>query len=201
MNPKPIIADERFVLRKFADYLKRGSGCNLWYKLNYSLGNRKLPISQPKIDLIYGPIVNGSRYTPISAAEIKYIRVTKDRGITHSYYAGLDEALALLRYGVDYALLIHLIDIKLLEQSILSYPKTLHILIRNLKLPIGYRVYAVNTIHDVKFYTTLLRPQIDLKGLWIGAPQNPLLSENFETCGLVNKFRKRIINNLKLRSH
>jgi len=61
---------------------------------------------QPDIDLLYGPIASGRKKTPMHAVEIKYFGEIKARAIPKTrqgegFYAGLNQALALLLYGVD----------------------------------------------------------------------------------------------------
>jgi len=60
-----------------------------------------------------------------------------------SYYSGLDEALAPLVLGFDHVLLIHLVERKL-HKTFLNYAKTLSDIIKRLKVPIGYRIYALS---------------------------------------------------------
>lgn len=62
-----------------------------WQKHNLNIKNA--PPSQPEIDMI---LVDD--FDIIRAVEIKWIRVTK-KGISSSYYRGLDQALAYLSFG------------------------------------------------------------------------------------------------------
>ena len=69
---------------------------------------------QPDIDMLCGPIANGERSAPISAVELKLFTnkggrfpvIPKTRS-GEGFYAGIDQALALLLNGVDYSWLWH----------------------------------------------------------------------------------------------
>ena len=171
-----------WTVEEYNIYAGLGRDASLRYR--YGVGYKGLEhpphLGQPTIDLLYGPLKGGRRHTPIYACEFKYIR--SSRGL--SYYAGLDEALALLTYGVDKVKLIHLIDRKAWrDDRIKTYPDAMFILITLLRLPIGFETYLVDE-------TGIFQ---ELEETWIEPPQNPLLEEDF-----VKKTRKFIIKDLAL---
>jgi hypothetical protein len=70
---------------------------------------------QPDIDLLYCQSIEGQLQSPIVAAEIKlfskgtgYGKLIPKTSSWGGYYAGLDEAIALLDFGIDYVYLWHL---------------------------------------------------------------------------------------------
>ena len=69
---------------------------------------------QPDIDIFYGPMQNGERLTPLLAFEVKVFPHLKGRPKVipktkrmQGFYAGLDQAMALYTFGIDYASLCH----------------------------------------------------------------------------------------------
>lgn len=192
---------EKSLVNKFIDYLKSRQLSNVWFRKNYVVRSARFFPRQPEIDLIYVLKGDGGRGLQVFAAEVKYIRLTKDRQASHSYYEGLDEALALLILGFDRALLIHLIDSELLETVLLEAIRLLPMLVKCMGLPIGYRVYSVSR-HGaaVSFYTGVGRGNtyIDLKKLWADPPPNPLLSTGNPLYKLVKGNRDLLIDSLGL---
>jgi hypothetical protein len=87
---------------------------------------------QPDIDILYGPLQDGERYSPLVGIEVKHFsyrsgtgnvlpktrlvpRVPEDLDESEwesdgGYYTGLDQAMALLQMGLDYVILVHLVD-------------------------------------------------------------------------------------------
>jgi hypothetical protein len=192
---------EKSLVNKFIDYFRSRQLSNVWFRKNYVVRSTRFFPRQPEIDLIYALKGDSSRGLQVFAAEVKYIRLTKDRQASHSYYEGLDEALALLILGFDRALLIHLIDSELLETVLLKAIKLLSMLVEYMRLPIGYRVYSVSK-HGaaVSFYTWIGRGNtyIDLKELWADPPPNPLLSADNPLYKLVKSNRDLLIDTLGL---
>ena len=141
-------------------------------------------LGQPTIDLLFGPFRNNEPCTPIYACEFKYLRSSRRL----SYYVGLDEALALLTYGVDKAKLVHFIDERVLleDERVKAYPIFTAVLIKWLSLPIGFEAYTVDRrggLNEISEYR-------------IEAPQNPILME-----GLVRETREFTIKDLNLRQY
>jgi hypothetical protein len=192
---------EKSLVNKFIDYFRSRQLSNVWFRKNYVVRSTRFFPRQPEIDLIYALKGDSGRGLQVFAAEVKYIRLTKDRQASHSYYEGLDEALALLILGFDRALLIHLIDSELLETVLLKAIKLLSMLVEYMRLPIGYRVYSVSK-HGaaVSFYTWIGRGNtyIDLKELWADPPPNPLLSADNPLYKLVKSNRDLLIDTLGL---
>ena len=65
------------------------------------------------------------------------------KGLSHSYYEGIDQALANLRLGVDYSWLWHFFDKEISKEQIFEYCEACYNLITWLKLPIGYSAYYI----------------------------------------------------------
>lgn len=105
---------------------------------------------QPDIDMLLCKKDGDLKTVPLQGIEFKafYIR---DTGRTNwSYYAGLDEALALINYGLDYVTLFHcfIFDVYYIDtnnsdnnkqiNNFSNYSNPMRNLIKKLKLPIGY---------------------------------------------------------------
>jgi hypothetical protein len=97
------------------------SGVNLWKLLDvnsrkplFTLKEHMHPL-QPDIDVLYGPIINGNKSTPLVGIEIKIFPEATGAGVMPKtrmgtgYYTGLDEAIALLTFGLDYVYLWHFV--------------------------------------------------------------------------------------------
>jgi len=154
------------------------------------------------IDLIICRKEKGAKVPPVFAAEAKYIRVTKTDHVSHGYYSGLDEALALLIMGFDRVMLIHFVEESVLSTVFLDYAKLLSSMIRSLKLPLGYRIYAVTSSGDIHIYRTVKMETgniYDLEELWIPPPPNPLLNDNSSLGEIVRKNRKLLVNILGIK--
>ena len=104
---------------------------------------------QPPIDiLLYNP--KDRRFHGI---EVKYFR---REGGPESYYAGVDEALALLAYGVDYAYLYHIFDPNLKDENCMRQANfTLKILKAT---PCGYRAIKICSTTDYIHKPATLNP-------------------------------------------
>ena len=157
---------------------------------------------QPDIDILFGPEVNNKRLTPLTAVEVKLFKgiekgkSPKARG--RGFYEGIEEAIALLTFGVDFVelwqfFLIPLIkeipshlpsevEKKLLEEleknkgkrdKYLNYVGTyagfVGTLIKELELPLGYRCFAISMEEDGKIW---LNP---FEGSNILPKENPFL--------------------------
>jgi len=119
---------------------------------------------QPDIDMLLCKKVNGKRYAPLHAIECKVFYYYQDvPRLNNKYYAGLDQALALLNYGMDYVSLLHgfLISFedfnskkyeKQLENYVFKYTAPLRDIIKSLKLPIGYTAAYGFTLKKGKFH-------------------------------------------------
>jgi len=93
------------------------------------------PLAQPQIDLI---VVDKDHH--LLGAEIKYLRLKKSRAEL-PFYAGIEEALALLRFGFLCVSLWHCFDFKGDNKNvgdIRKYREATHKLVSTLNLPINY---------------------------------------------------------------
>lgn len=68
-----------------------------------NVGSKLVPPLQPEIDMIF------CKGTSIMAIELKYFR-RKGKGLNHSFYEGIGQALALLRWGFDHVALWQLFE-------------------------------------------------------------------------------------------
>ena len=94
-----------------------------------------MPPAQPNIDLL---IVDKS--LRLFAIELKYFRKSKSkRRVNQSFYEGIDESLALLRFGFESVNLWHCFDRNLPKMLIGQYHTTTLKLINSLRLPIEYQ--------------------------------------------------------------
>ncbi|MHA1645661.1 MAG: hypothetical protein ACTSV0_11585 [Candidatus Freyarchaeota archaeon] len=104
------------------------------------------PPAQPDIDLL----LVDHRHN-LWAIEIKYIKLEKGGKTNYSYYAGLDQALALLRFGFSGVSLWHCFDAEIPLDKIKSYVKSLNSLLLSDKIfshrpPIEYESLLVDKV-------------------------------------------------------
>jgi len=103
------------------------------------------PPAQPQIDLL---IVD--RPT-LLAVELKYFRMVKGKGegkVYYPFYEGIEEALALLRFGFTCVSLWHCFDRELPTDIISRYEPTTSGLISALELPINYAGLYLDKYQD-----------------------------------------------------
>jgi hypothetical protein len=91
-----------------------------------------VPCAQPQIDLL---LVDSRLW--LLAVELKYFRKTKGK-ISHPFYAGIGEALALLRFGFMVVSLWHFFDDQLALEETEKLRRSCSQLIQSLELPIEY---------------------------------------------------------------
>ncbi len=202
MDSETLKINERKVVTKLVKYLKELMPYDIWYRTNYILRSAKAFSTQPEVDLLICRKERDEKYPPILAAEVKYIRTTRNGRIVPSYYSGLDEALALLILGFDKVVLIHLVEEEILSKIFLHYAKILSDTIKRLNLPLGYRVYSLTSLGDVRFCRTVRLKSgsiYNLKNLWVLPPLNPLLRDNSDLGSVVRKNRKALVNALGVR--
>jgi len=94
--------------------------------------------AQPQIDLLF---VNTN--LQLLAVELKYFRKTKREQINLPFYTGIDEALALLRFGFWAVSLWHFFDEELNTEDYRRLYSNCFSLIYYLGLPIDYKGYRV----------------------------------------------------------
>jgi hypothetical protein len=106
-----------------------------------------VPPLQPEIDMI---LCKGNELT---AVELKYFR-RKGRGLNHSFYEGIEQTLALLRWGFDHVALWQLFEEKITKEELWFYgvwtwnflhakPEQL-----GLNLPIEFTFYIVQKVDN-----------------------------------------------------
>jgi len=157
------------------------TGLNLWdligpYRTPLEVLNRYYHPLQPDIDIL---CVRGGEkvQTPLIGFEVKVFtrynqivipKTSEDKG----YYSGIEQALSLLTYGLDYASLWHVFIVPLEEWGRRADMKQIieenvewtacytqfidQAFIKNLNLPIGYRATAINIGRDrdkILYYT------------------------------------------------
>ena len=191
--------NERKVLARLVEHLKKSLPYEIEYWKNYVLRARELFPRRPEIDLIICRKEKDVKVPPLFAAEIKYIRTTRTGRVNPSYYSGLDEALALLILGFDKIMLIHLVEEKVLSTVFLRYAKLLSDMISSLKLPLGYRIYALTLFDDIYIYRTIelgAGNLYNLVDLWVTPPPNPLLRKNSSLGKIVRSNRKVLVDML-----
>lgn len=95
-----------------------------------------IPSAQPQIDLLLVDI-----NLRLLGVELKYFRKTKKGQASHPFYAGIDEALALLRFGFNVVSLWHFFDEQLGAQEAMKNYRSCSSLIGTLDLPVNYEAY------------------------------------------------------------
>ena len=102
-----------------------------------------VPPGQPDIDLL---IVDKQRR--LHGVELKYFTKAKKRRLSQSYYEGIDESLALLRFGLESVNLWHCFDKEVPKFLFGQYHSTASKLIQSLKLPICYEGLYLDLYQD-----------------------------------------------------
>lgn len=112
---------------------------------------------QPQIDLL---MVDTDLH--LLGVELKYFRKKPNGDINHPFYAGIDQALALLRFGFWVVSLWHFFDRELDAEDYRRLYSNCFSLVNFLDLPINYRAYRI--IDDVdKLYLVELYPNTEAK--------------------------------------
>ena len=147
--------DEKKLVERIAEELKKKGNYKEVYKF-VNLSTHKpdehwrkwydetSPILQPEIDLITVKLTYQGEF--IQGVEIKYIVMRNEKGglkRSESYYSGIEQALSMLRLGVDEAWLWHFFDENVPWKVICKYVNACYQLIMLLKLPIGYSAYIL----------------------------------------------------------
>lgn len=203
--------DEHTVVLKYVKMLEHRRD-RFWYRTRYvpkiEMDLRPSPgiishgftLTQPEVDLLYG-FIDGQKKSLVVAAEFKYIRLDSSGRLSHSFYEGLDEAIALLALGVDHVLLVHVFDEKIAEEVLMYSASLLSQLICSTGIPIGYEVYVAYTTKSEDPWISSYTPsQYDLTRLYLDLKPNPLLVCNEPICTAVKKNREALIRELELKS-
>lgn len=105
------------------------------------------PIAQPQIDLILVP-----QDLKLHAVELKYYRPRKNSPTNWRwrYYSGIDESLALLKFGFASASLWHFFDAKIPEAIMKSYFRDCWSVITALELKIWCKAFRVHDRYNFK---------------------------------------------------
>jgi hypothetical protein len=120
-----------------------------------------VPSAQPQIDLL---LVDGSLW--LLAAELKYFRKTSRGQVNHPFYAGIGEALALLRFGFMIVSLWHFFDEELERGQIRRLYRSCELLVDNLNLPINYQAFRVTKAGaELEFWRLYYEDTVQLKEL------------------------------------
>jgi len=135
----------------------------------------RVPSAQPQIDLL---MVDSRLW--LFAAELKYFRKTRNGQINHPFYAGIDEALALLRFGFWVVSLWHFFDEDIGLEDVRRLYQSCDFLTWNIELPINYQAFRViKTGVDIEFnrlYDSGTREWKELPSPYAGR-SNPLLED------------------------
>jgi hypothetical protein len=103
------------------------------------------PPAQPEIDLLFV----ASNFT-LLAAELKYYRLSENATLNQPYYSGIDEALALLKFGFTCVSLWHFFDPEVPEETVKRYVEGCRGLTFGLGLRINYEAFRVHSRQDFK---------------------------------------------------
>jgi len=88
-----------------------------WYEIYgkpLNVDSKLVPPLQPEIDMIF------CKKKEMTAVELKYFQ-RKGNGLNHSFYEGIEQALALLRWGFDYVALWHLYASSITKEELWFY--------------------------------------------------------------------------------
>jgi hypothetical protein len=96
------------------------------------------PLAQPQIDLLFV-----STDFKLLAAELKYYRLSENAPLNQPYYAGIDEALALLKFGFTCVSLWHFYDSEVPEDVMKNYVRNAWNLIGWLGLRVSYAAFRI----------------------------------------------------------
>jgi hypothetical protein len=101
------------------------------------------PLAQPDVDIL---VVHMGDLVGI---ELKYFKLQTGQ-FKRSYYEGIGQALALLRYGFDYVQLWHCFDQEVEPTQVTRFVENTGDLINKLKLPVGHAsLRLLKQEHDV----------------------------------------------------
>ena len=157
------------------DFIEAVPPSDCWIEANFNMGNllnqRKHLLGESEgyihplqeIDIIFGPMTDGIKKTPITAVEAKLFRNTGTpksgipKAFGEGFHAGIGQAIGLLVQGVDFVELWHFFLLLpeeggLREERFIkgagSYSVYIDSLIKILKLPIGYRYFTISLNED-----------------------------------------------------
>jgi len=180
-----------------------GTRIALW-KRQFRELHEKLPkiYLQPDIDILWS--ASNANFPQLNGVEVKVINLTTRATVNSSYYEGLEEALGLLRFGLDTASLFQVFLIPgepewerdLVIQRFVPYQLSMTKMINTLRLPIGYRA-----AFDIMINGNLTDEAIkvlDVSNTQVSVqPQgNPFLTARDEHCliireAILNRYQKK----------
>lgn len=137
------------------------------------------PLISPDLDLVIENI-NEDLY----GVEVKYFRLNEEGNINLPYYAGIEESLGLLYFGLRGVILLHCFDDEITRDITFHYIATTDNFIRSLRLPISYKCLKVSEGGKGIDFVGLLPIQgteynepRDFCWGFISSPSNPLLED------------------------
>ncbi len=109
---------------------------NKWNKLTGGIGLKL----QPQIDiLLEAERYQEPRRTILCGIEVKYFEKTDSR-FNWSFYAGIDEAIATLNYGLDHSALWQIFSLSTKKEDLVQYGALFWKHIKKLELPIDFTI-------------------------------------------------------------
>jgi len=104
------------------------------------------PVAQPQIDLLFV-----SSNLELLAVELKYYRPARNSRIRWSYYSGIEETLALLKFGFTCVSLWHFFDYEVPDETMKNYFRDCWELIAVLGLRINYKAFKIHGRQEAEF--------------------------------------------------
>jgi hypothetical protein len=139
---------------------------------------------QPDIDILWKSTDKSK--PELGGVEVKIITANSKDSLSLPYYRGIDETLALLRFGLDRVLLFELFLISLDSEEVTNaviqkyfpYQEATINLLKTLRLPIGYRAAFDFVINDQISEDRIKVIDTEDNQLRIDPPLNPYLKSN-----------------------
>ena len=156
---------ERDTVNKVANWLENSCGAEfevlgkrvgLW---RYPELRRQLPsycYLHPDIDILLSPRGKCGEMKKLTGVEVKAIYVRRPQELNVRFYEGLNEAISLLRFGLDSVLFFQVFIVPLLDEKarqempkvFIEYPIPMRDIITNLNLPLSYTPALDFSVND-----------------------------------------------------
>lgn len=156
---------ERDTVNKVANWLENSYGAEfkvlgkrvgLW---RYPELRRQLPsycYLHPDIDILFSPRIKAGEIRRLTGVEVKAIYIRRPQELNVRFYEGLNEAISLLRFGLDSVLFFQVFIVPLLDEKareeipkvFIEYPIPMREIITNLGLPLNYTPALDFSLHD-----------------------------------------------------
>jgi len=156
---------ERDMVNKVANWLETswgrefevlGKRVGLW---RYPELAEKLPSScylHPDIDILLSPRGKSREMKKLTGVEVKAVYVRRPQELNVRFYEGLNEAISLLRFGLDSVLFFQVFIVPLLDEKarqemprvFIEYPIPMRDIITNLNLPLSYTPALDFSVND-----------------------------------------------------